>query len=218
MEDDGDFDTGSDAGDDTAAPEDTSSRSDVEESVIAQKTAKGDPDPRRAGDRRIVGRPDSAVGGRYEYSQLDRYHDEAVKNGTTLDRAVGDYVAVETELRKNPVAGLTYLATRLNVNPQQLAAAWYQAVHGQNGNAYTQQAAAQAEYSRHVNDIASFAAKNPHFEHVRQDMARIVQSGRANNLKDAYRLAINANPQLRAQAKMERSYARTEADMARARH
>jgi hypothetical protein len=61
MIDDGeDFDGGGyEGGDDTAEPEDTTSRGDVEEAVISQKMDRGDPDPRRSDRGYLKGRADA---------------------------------------------------------------------------------------------------------------------------------------------------------------
>ena len=50
-------------------------------------------------------------------------------------------------------------------------------------------------------DIGKFASDpaNEYFEHVRNDMAGLLQAGLATDLKDAYEKAIYANPTIRAQ-------------------
>ena len=47
-------------------------------------------------------------------------------------------------------------------------------------------------------EIAKFAEGREHFEQVREDMAALLQAGRAKDLSDAYEQAIWANPQTRA--------------------
>jgi hypothetical protein len=210
MEDDfdGDYD-GGDTG--SYEPvEDTTSRSDVEEAVIQQKQGRGDPDPRRHsyGNQHgyLKGRADAGVGGNFE--GLTRYHDEARRNGTTLQNAVRDYVQVEDAWRKNPVNGVIYTAQRLGLDPRQLVAAAYQQLYGQNGNQVAQQSAQRFEAERHQRDIEAFRADpaHKHFDAVRMDVARLVQSGRAKDLKSAYRMAVRNNAQLRVQEKIEKSY------------
>jgi hypothetical protein len=46
-------------------------------------------------------------------------------------------------------------------------------------------------------EIQSFAKDAVHFEAVREDMAALLQAGRAKDLKDAYDMAVYANPQTR---------------------
>jgi hypothetical protein len=46
-------------------------------------------------------------------------------------------------------------------------------------------------------EIQQFAKDAVHFEAVREDMAALLQAGRAKDLKDAYDMAVYANPQTR---------------------
>jgi hypothetical protein len=222
--DDGDFDDGSDTGGDAGSYEpadDTTSRSDVEEAVISQRAARGDPDPRRHdyGSQRgeLRGRADAAVGGNYE--GLQHYHDEAVRNGTSLQNAIRDYAQVESDILRNPVTGVVSALHRMGLDARQIIGAAAQHLYGPNGNQAMAQAARQAQYDHHVRSIEQFKADpgNKYFDHVRLDMARLVQSGRARDLKSAYRMAIAMHPQLRVMAKMDRLDARRDRDRKRAR-
>ena len=47
-------------------------------------------------------------------------------------------------------------------------------------------------------EIARFAQGKDHFDAVREDMAALLQAGRAQTLDDAYQMAIWANPATRA--------------------
>jgi len=55
----------------------------------------------------------------------------------------------------------------------------------------------QREQSTLNSEIAKFAEGREHFEQVREDMAALLQAGRAKDLSDAYDQAIWANPQIR---------------------
>jgi hypothetical protein len=217
MDGEDDFDGGGDEGGDIAEAEDTTSRSDVEEAVIRQRQDRGDPDPRRADRGSLTAGP--RLKGNPDYSGLENYHDEARKNGTSLQNAVRDYSDVEGKWRQNPVGGLVYTAQKLGLDPRQLVAAAYQQLYGQNGNQYTAQAAHRVEYDNHVRSIEQFKSDpgNKYFDHVRMDMARLVQAGRATTLQQAYRMAVNQHPQLRVMAKMEKQDAARDRDMKRAR-
>jgi hypothetical protein len=59
---------------------------------------------------------------------------------------------------------------------------------------------AEAEQRELNSQIASFSADptNKFFPDVRQDMAKIVQAGKADNIKDAYEAACWLNPEIRA--------------------
>ena len=48
------------------------------------------------------------------------------------------------------------------------------------------------------NEIAQFASKHEHFNEVRADMAILINSGRANSLEEAYRLAVKMNDGIQA--------------------
>jgi hypothetical protein len=59
---------------------------------------------------------------------------------------------------------------------------------------------AEAEFSTHVESVKSFGSdpKHRHFEAVREDMAVLIESGRAKDLQDAYDKAVWINPDVRA--------------------
>jgi hypothetical protein len=202
-----------------ALPEDASSRRDIEQALIAQRTKNGDQDP-HAGDpnrpdTRLKGRQDSRSGGDYE--GLESFAQMARKNGTSIQQAVRDYHDVESALRKDPINGLTFLAQRMGWDPRQVAATMYQQLHGPNGNSYTQQASNDYVYRQRLSEVEQFKSNpaNKHFEALKEDMAHLVQSGRATTVAQAYKLALNANPQLRAQALMDKSYSRQERSIER---
>jgi hypothetical protein len=215
MTDDEDFDDLADEGAlEEALPEDASSRRDIEQAIIKQRTERGDPDP-HAGDpnrpdTRLKGRQDSRSGGDYE--GLESFAQIARKNGTSIQQAVRDYHDIEMALRRDPVNGMMHITQRLGLDPRQVAATMYQQLHGPNGNQYTQQAHNEYIYRQRLSEVEQFKS-NPahkHFEALKESMAHLVQSGRATTLPQAYKLALNANPQLRAQALMDKSYSRQE--------
>lgn len=63
-----------------------------------------------------------------------------------------------------------------------------------------QQQRSQAEREQEMlnSEISKFAEGREHFETVREDMAALLQAGRATDLNDAYEKAIWANPTVRA--------------------
>ena len=69
---------------------------------------------------------------------------------------------------------------------QKIAQLESQITQGQQDAQQQQKVATQSE-------IDAFAVSHPHFEAVRQDMAVLVQAGRANGLDEAYNLAIRLN-------------------------
>jgi hypothetical protein len=222
MEDDGDFD--GDTGDlsvEDVPEEDQSSRSDVEEAVVRQRAARGEPNPRSHdyGSKRgeLRGRADAGVGGNFE--GLNHYHDYAVRNGTSLQNAVKDWTWAENSIRRNPAAGADAVLRRMGLDPRSVAMAMLHPYASPQAAQYTAQAhyANQARYaSSQVEAARSDQQRYPYFDHVRGTMAQLVQSGRARDIASAYSQAMKLHPQLRVQAKMARSYSKTDRDKSRA--
>lgn len=79
---------------------------------------------------------------------------------------------------------------------------------------------AEAEFSSHVETVTSFGSKpeHEHFDAVREDMAALIETGRAKDLQDAYDKAIWANPDVRKNLldKQQKDSARKQADEAAA--
>jgi hypothetical protein len=168
----------------------------------------------------IARRESEITSGMQRYGGLRNFAEEAERNGTTLQNAVSDYVAVETELKKDPVRGVEFLFQRMGVNPLAVLNQWVKRYMGTQGgggqaqpapqqlridpNAIARQAAdtirAEMQQSQIHNDIASFSADtaNRFFANVRQDMAILVQSGKASDLQEAYEAACWLNPEIRA--------------------
>ena len=65
---------------------------------------------------------------------------------------------------------------------------------------YQQVVTQQQQREQHAisSEIAAFAEGKEHFDLVREDMAALLQAGRANDLQSAYDMAVYANPQTRA--------------------
>lgn len=70
---------------------------------------------------------------------------------------------------------------------------------------------AEAEFSAHTDTVNKFGSdpKHEHFQSVREDMAVLIETGRAKDLDDAYDKAIWINPDVRAKllAKQEKERA-----------
>jgi hypothetical protein len=153
------------------------------------------------------------------YGGLAKFADEAERNHTTLQAAVTDYVAVEAELRKDPIGGIDFLCRRLGWDPRAvlagLAKRYLPAPGGQNPQpAQTQQQFDPNAIATHAanmvrtefqqreieSQIGQFAANpaNRFFDNVRQDMSILVQAGKAADLQTAYEAACWLNPEIRA--------------------
>ena len=166
----------------------------------------------------IAKRESEFEGGLQRYGGLKSFAEAAERNGTTLQSAVTDYVAVEDELRKDPVNGVEFLFRKMGLNPLGILKAWLSRYVPQQGgqapqpvpqpqidpNAIASHAvnAVRSEFQmREINnDIAKFSAdpNNRFFANVRQDMALLVQAGKAADLRQAYDAACWLHPEIRA--------------------
>ncbi len=61
----------------------------------------------------------------------------------------------------------------------------------------SQQAAAQQQRAELVGKVENFKSDKPHFEEVRHMMGVLIESGQAQDLQDAYEMAVYANPTIR---------------------
>lgn len=157
-----------------------------------------------------------------EYKPIERYAEMARQSGTTLDRALQNYVNIEQQISRDMVGGVAQIAQNGGIHPVALAnqiLARYGAAtsEGQTGTdqgyqrpnvdlapitqelselrSYVQQqqtATVQTEIQRFASD-----PKNTFFENVKADMGRLMNSGYAENMDDAYEKACWANPEIR---------------------
>ena len=159
-----------------------------------------------------------------EYKPIDRYMEMARNSGTTLDKALENYIGIENDLRRDFIAGVSRICQNQGVNPVALANAIL-ARHGaapsegQAGTIPANQTAPSVDLTpihQELNtlknyiqqqqetgvqtEIQRFASdpKNAFFENVKADMGRLINSGYAESLEDAYEKACWANGEIRA--------------------
>jgi len=145
------------------------------------------------------------------------------QHGLIPERALPEIVGAWQQLVANPREVLPELAKRLGVEwgppaatqqPQQQGDQWVdpnlvalrtelaELKAANEARARQEQARTEAERTamhRSVSsDMAEFAKDKPDFETLRQTMGRLIQSGEAKDLADAYEKAGWANPQTRA--------------------
>lgn len=158
-----------------------------------------------------------------EYKPLERYSEMAKQSGTTLDRALENYVGMETRLRQDFPAGIVELCQRQGIHPVALA----NHILARNGVAPSEGQAGDAQPARQQanvdltpihqelnalksyvqqqqtlgvqSEIERFASDPKHtfFDNVKADMGRLINSGYAESLDDAYEKACWANPEIR---------------------
>jgi hypothetical protein len=156
-----------------------------------------------------------------EYKPVERFMEMAKQSGTTLDRALENYVGIEQDLRRDFVGGIARICQNQGISPlalanQILARNGVAPSEGQQGdqpqarqpapvdpNAIVQSVREQIraeqiqeEVNRSIKQFGS-DPKNQFFENVRQDMTRLLQAGAAETLEDAYDKACWANPEIR---------------------
>jgi hypothetical protein len=158
-----------------------------------------------------------------EYKPLERYAEMARAGGTTLDKALENYVGIENELSRDMIGGVTRICQNKGVHPVALAnqiLARYGAApsEGQTGDTPAHQTGGGVDLSpvmqkisaleNYINqqqqttvhsELQRFASNPEHkfFENVKADMGRLINSGYAEGLDDAYDKACWANPEIR---------------------
>jgi hypothetical protein len=154
------------------------------------------------------------------FEPVRKFHDMARQGGTTLDAALTKYVNLENLLRADvdqgriPVRGLEEVCRNFGMSLRDVAAA----VLGQSPDQVTSQQDATIRELRQqvqqlteavggvtntfqtqqktatLSEIEAFAAQNPRFEELSEDIAFFLESKRAKDLAEAYSLADRLNP------------------------
>lgn len=154
-------------------------------------------------------------------STLNDLHEMAKASGKELGGVVREYVNMENQLRENPIAGLDTICQRLGFSLKDVAAHVLNQTPDQNASqqdaiirelkqeiaglkeqvgGVTKTFQQQREQST-LAEINKFAADNPRFEELADDIAFFMKSGRAKDLSEAYKLAELLNPDSVSQAK-----------------
>lgn len=137
--------------------------------------------------------------------------------GVTEDQAIGQLLAAQDYLERDPVNAISYLARSYGVDlrvfgqgqgqqqPQeaqlppvvQQLAQQVQALT--NAHAQQQQQAQESQRGQYIGQVQAFATDpaNLYFENVREKMAALIQTGAAKDLPDAYQQATWADPEIR---------------------
>ncbi|MDB5441094.1 MAG: hypothetical protein JWM33_3521 [Caulobacteraceae bacterium] len=150
--------------------------------------------------------------------------------------AIRQLLAASDWLERDPSAALTHLARQYGIHPQALQPAQAQQanepqlpdalqpilqelqtlkqqVEGQ------QRGAQEARTAELIGQIDAFEQDHLYFSNVREDMAVLLESGRASNLADAYEMACWLHPEVRPLKMAQASQASNAAQkLARARH
>ena len=149
-----------------------------------------------------------------KFDAIKEFDDMATKSGTDLKTALTRYVNIEQTLRQDPIKGLQLVCENMGLSLRDVAAH----IMGQTPEQQSSQADAtirelkqqvatltdqlggvtksiqqQRESATHE-QITKFAAENPRFDELADDIAFFLQSGRTRDLSEAYKLAERLNP------------------------
>jgi hypothetical protein len=105
-------------------------------------------------------------------ADLAGFHHRAANCGTTLKDALSRYISLEDLLRSDPDKGLEAVFQNIGISPRE----WATKLLGQEADS-----TAEA--------VAKFAAAHPRFEELSEDIVFFIESGRADDLAEAYDLA-----------------------------
>jgi hypothetical protein len=107
-------------------------------------------------------------------ADLADFHARAAKGGTNLKQALSRYVGLEDLLRSDPDKGLEAIFQNIGISPRE----WAARLLGQTPyvDATTQ-------------EVLEFAAAHPRFEELSEDIVFFLDTGRADDLAEAYSLA-----------------------------
>jgi hypothetical protein len=110
-------------------------------------------------------------------ASLAEFHELAAKGGTTVKEALCKYVNLENQLRTDPIRGLEIICQNVGLSLRDVAAL-LRVTPGPD--------------STH-DSVAEFAATHPRFDDLSEDIIFLLETGRANDLPEAYILAERLN-------------------------
>jgi hypothetical protein len=144
---------------------------------------------------------------------LEPFVKMAEQHGTTVDQALSRYVSMEQMLRQNPAEGLRSLAQNMGMTPQQMAnllngqqpgqadprdrqimALQSQIQQMQQQFGSVSQTLQHQQQSQVVAQVEQFATGKPRFDELAPEIVRLIETGYAQDLEDAYVKAERLNP------------------------
>ena len=107
------------------------------------------------------------------------FHERAAEGGTTVKEALSTYVNIEDLLRTDPDKGLEELFKNIGISPRD----WAAKILNQAPQEYPGDADATTEA------VMKFATAHPRFDELSEDIIFFLDTGRADDLAEAYSLA-----------------------------
>jgi hypothetical protein len=116
-------------------------------------------------------------------ASLAGFHGMAAKSQKNLKDVVAQYVGMENQLRADPIKGLEIICQNVGLSLREVAAQVLELPPDQ----------VQSGVDSTHDSVAKFAAAHPRFEELSEDIVFFIESGRANDLAEAYSLAERFN-------------------------
>jgi hypothetical protein len=110
-------------------------------------------------------------------ASLADFHDMAAKGGTTVREALSKYVNLENQLRADPIRGLEIICQNVGLSLRDVAS----------------QVLGLTLDRSEANAVEEFAAKHPRFDELSEDIIFLLETGRADDLPEAYTLVERLN-------------------------
>jgi hypothetical protein len=117
-------------------------------------------------------------------ADLAEFHEMATKGGTTVKEALSKYVNMENQLRADPIMVLEIICNNVGLSLHDVAIQVLGPTSDQG------QGAAEATTAEAV---MKFAASHPRFKELSEDILFFIESGRADDIAEAYDLAERFN-------------------------
>lgn len=169
----------------------------------------------------VVKREQEISNGGRQWSDEKRRYEESLapvravsqKHGVSEQEGIKRLVAASDYLDRDPVGAIKWLAENYRVDLKQLAGAPAQAgtprvdpmIHSlANEMNQLKQTLATREQQDIQSEIEKFSEGKPHFADVKEHMGRLLESGAASSLDDAYEKATWALPAVREKLLSER--------------
>jgi hypothetical protein len=109
-------------------------------------------------------------------ADLAGFHDRATKGGGTLKEVLSWYISLEDLLRSDPDKGLEAVFQNIGISSRE----WATKLLGQKADCTTEA-------------VTKFAAAHPRFDELSEDIVFFLETGRADDLAEAYSLAERFN-------------------------
>ena len=113
-------------------------------------------------------------------ASLAEFHGRAAKGGTTVKEALSKYINLEDQLRADPIKGLEIICQNVGLSLREVAALL-------GATPWPGQADSTHD------SVVKFAAAHPRFEELSEDIVFFLDTGRADDLAEAYDLAERFN-------------------------